>query len=548
MACGLTFRRVLQAAIALALAAMPAVAASGRPPGQTPVLQHVTLEGVSVYSRDDVLWLLRLREGAALVRTPEAVGAALQARYVRDGYTEARVAATFDAGTLTLHVDEGRLDAVELKGLHAAQADRVTARLGIRPGDVYNARTVGAAVDRIVEASGGALTHEDPTVEHREGRRVLVVPFEWRTASTSLTSGQDREDLFSPVDGFNPAIGFATTVYDHGRLNHTVIDGFVGYKFARDDVGYSLGAERPIFGSPKLFLGGEVHDVTASDDWWRLSVLEQFVASAGFSNTFRDYYQRRGGQLFSTLQAGRHNELELMLRWDRHAPLANETDVSAFRDAAFRPNIAAPDQHVNAWLIGYRFDTRGLTGAGAAATYRRHLADNLYGFGISREPGLRIEWTSEIAHGLGGDARFARHILDTRGYLAFSPRQLLSARGILGGSSGDLPAERLFALGGIGSVHGYAFKEVRGDGMALVNAEYSVDLIGPRYPREALLSVLGFYDAGRVFDPIGGSRSDWLQGVGFGFASGSWLRIDVGFRLHDIPSSRQILVRLGPTF
>jgi outer membrane protein assembly factor BamA len=533
---------------AAALVAASGAAHAGQATRQPPLLRHVAVDGVSVYSRDDVLWLLDLREGSALVRPPEAVAAALQARYARDGYTKAHVSAAFDAGVLTLHVDEGRLDAVELRGLRSAQADRVNAQLGIRAGDIYNVRTVGAALDRLVAASGGALTHEEATVEERQGRRVLVVPLSWRIARTSITTGQDREDLFSPVDGFNPAIGFSTTLYDHGRLNHTAISGFVGYKFAREDAGYSLGAERPLFGSPKLFLGGELHDVTASDDWWRLTIPEQLVASAGFSNTFRDYYQRKGGQLFSTLQAGRHNELELMLRWDRHAPLPNTSDFSLFRDATFRPNLAAIDQRVNAWIIGYRFDTRPLTGAGDATTYRRHLTDDLYGFGINREPGLRVEWTSEIAHGLGGDARFVRDILDTRGYLSFSPRQLLSARGVVGGSSGTLPPERAFAIGGIGSVHGYAFKEATGTGMALVNAEYRVDLTRPRYPEGALLSVLGFYDAGRVFGPVGGSRHDWLQGVGIGVASGSWFRIDFGFRADDIPSSRQILVRIGPTF
>ena len=38
----------------------------------------------------------------------------------------------------------------------------------------------------------------------------------------------------------------------------------------------------------------------------------------------------------------------------------------------------------------------------------------------------------------------------------------------------------MFALGGIGSVHGYGFKEAAGTGMALLNAEYRLNLAPAR--------------------------------------------------------------------
>jgi outer membrane protein assembly factor BamA len=379
---------------------------------------------------------------------------------------------------------------------------------------------------------------------------VLIVPIGWRRARVSWNAGQEREDLFSPVDGLNPSIGTTVTLFDRSRFNHTVIDASASYKFAREAAGYSLGAERPLFGGPRLFAGAEIHDLSASDDLWRVTAAEQTLAALLFKNTFRDYYRRHGGQVFTTLQPGGHNELTLAARWDRHAPLDNETGFSVFRDSAsFRPNTPAFEGDVNAWVIGYRFDTRPLSGAGERQTYLRHLTDDLYGFGRRRTPGLRVEWTSELAgRGLGGDARFDRHILDTRGYLSFSPRQLIAARALLGFSNGRLIPEREFALGGIGSVHGYSFKEARGAGMALFNGEYAFDLLPSHYPGGSALSIFGFYDAGRVFDPVPGSRSDWLKGVGFGFSSGQWLRIEIGFRAGAIPSSRQVLVRLGPSF
>jgi hypothetical protein len=476
------------------------------------------------------------------------------------------VSAVVDRGHLTLRVEEGRIAGIELQGLDEHQAATFRERFAIKPGDVYNKRTVGQAVTNLLAPTGGAMqvgrprsgqpgpaqasTPDDVILDHRTGRNVLVVPLRWRRSHTSITTGaDDREDLFSPVDGFAPAVGFTSTIFDHDKFDHTVIDGYASYKFGRENPGYSLGIERPLFGGPRLFVGAELHDITATDDLWRLSTNEQSLVSLAFKNTFRDYYRRRGGQIFSVFQAGANNEFSLIARWDRHEPLDNSTDFSFFRsDHDFRPNPLVIDQHVNAWVVGYTFDTRPLTGAGQSRTYTRHLRDSPFGFGLRQQPGLRLEWSSELAgHGLGGDARYERHIFDVRGYLAFSDRQLFSSRALFGFSDGDLPIERQFSLGGIGTIHGYGFKEVSGTGMSLFNAEYRVRLLRGGRRDGDMLAVFGFYDSGRISGPLNGSTTDWLNGLGVGISVAS-IRVEFGFRANDIPQSRQILVRLGPTF
>jgi len=297
-----------------------------------------------------------------------------------------------------------------------------------------------------------------------------------------------------------------------------------------------------------VFLGGEIHDVTASDDWWRISNFEQALVSLFFKNSFRDYYRRHGGQMFGVLRAGGHNELSVMARWDRHQPLPNATSYSFFRDDhPFPPALPVLDQQVNALIVGYTFDTRPLTGAGDDATYARHLKDSLYGSRTRQYPGLRLDWISEIAgHALEGDADFDRHVLHARGHLPLSRWTMLSLRGLFGFSNGTLPVERVFAIGGIGSVHGYSFKEASGTGMTLINAEYRVNLT-PQYGEERgdRANVFLFYDAGRVTGIDAPKK--WLNGVGFGVGAGG-VRLEFGFRANDIPESRQILLRYSPTF
>jgi hypothetical protein len=298
-----------------------------------------------------------------------------------------------------------------------------------------------------------------------------------------------------------------------------------------------------------LFLGGELHDITATDDLWRLATVEQTVAALGFKNTFRDYYRRRGAQLFAVFRPGENNEFSVMARWDRHSPLPNTTNYSFFRDSAvFRPNPLVADERVNAFVFGYTFDTRPLTSAGSAVTYDRHLKDSLFGVGVRRQPGLRLEWTSEVAgHALQGDAQFDRHILNARGYLPLGPRTLLSARGLFGWGNGTLPLERQFAIGGIGTVHGYSFKEASGTGLTLINAEYRVNLTSDVALNKNPLSAFVFYDAGRTTSLFNTTRTPWLSGTGFGFGFGD-VRLEFGYRTDAIPKSLQVLVRVSPTF
>ena len=130
---------------------------------------------------------------------------------------------------------------------------------------------------------------------------------------------------------------------------------------------------------------------------------------------------------------------------------------------------------------------------------------------------------------------------------AVLPRQSVAARLIAGFSGGTLPIERRFAIGGVGTVHGYGFKEAAGERMALVNAEYRIHLAGSQRDGRSTLGAVVFFDAGRIDKPIGSSSTEWLRGIGAGLQAGPF-RIEVGYRLNDMPQSRQILVRLGPTF
>ena len=239
------------------------------------------------------------------------------------------------------------------------------------------------------------------------------------------------------------------------------------------------------------------------------------------------------------------NEHELIVAWrgEEHLAIVNETDFAFFRDDhEFRPNALALPGDLHALLVGYTFDSRGLAAHKPPERYRRHLLDDMFNEPAEDDHGLRVDWRSELAPAsYGHDFDFTRHIANVRLWWETSPRQLVSARVLAGASSGLLPPQRTFALGGIGSVRGYEFKESAGDGMLLLNAE-----LRQRFGRH--LAGLAFLDAGRVYEPRPPSTGDWMRGVGIGLEISGDTRIELGWRLDDIPQSIQVLFRLKPTF
>jgi hypothetical protein len=61
------------------------------------------------------------------------------------------------------------------------------------------------------------------------------------------------------------------------------------------------------------------------------------------------------------------------------------------------------------------------------------------------------------------------------------------------------------------------------------------------------VAALAFVDAGRVGRPLPGSTADWLTGVGVGLELGG-ARLELGWRVDDIPQSLQVLFRLSRPF
>jgi hypothetical protein len=529
-------------------------------PPPAPTLHAIRIAGQTVFTQADLVRRLKLEIDAPLPKPVEEIARDVASFYAGEGYAAARASAAIDAaGTLTIAVREGRLTAIEFVGVGSDRGAMFAKEFELQPGDLFDLPAARSAVTRLLAPSRGAIETTAPAsssegtvlvsedgfeVVERGGATVLRVHVRQRAGRLQWsTSATDREDWFSPVDGFAPALGFAGTIFDQRHFNHTYIEMMGSWKFGADRPGYAIGISQPFLSSPRMFAGISLFDLTASDDAWRISPLEQSLVSLGFKNSYRDYYRRRGYQAHLAIRP--YPTIEVMAAWrdERQESLPVSTDFSVFKDdEPYRINPAIEDGESRAVVLGAAWDSRGFETESLARSYGRHQLDQPFGAAADHGLGWRIEWSSEIARpSYGGDFDYTRHVLSARGWMPLGPRQRLGARVIGGWSGGDLPAQREFAVGGFGSVRGYTFKEARGREMALVNLEY-----GLRIFNRGRLLVLG--DAGRAFKTFEDSTDKWLSGVGVGWEFNDDLRVECGWRADDIPQSLQVVVRLAPPF
>jgi outer membrane protein insertion porin family len=559
----MTLCRVLLAGAVLATA--PPGSSAQTPPVQQPasppvVVQQLQLQGIQELSRKAAVEALDLRIGEPLADSPDQLAAALERKYRDEGYSFARVRADFDpaSGTLTVDIDEGLIGEVEFRGLDEARARTLAADFALKGGDTFNRDRAGEALDALLRPSRGALRPgrsrgEGPgafDLVDDNGRRRLVVRVVDRAADFRLTPNfGEREDWFTSVDGFVPSLGFGGAVFDHKLFNHAYVAGHLSYKMAPGRAGYALGFERPLFNAPKLYAGAELYDLTATDDRWQMSGTEASIDAFAARRSFRDYHRRRGGQVHAALRLERRFEVQFAWRGERHSNLDVDSDFSLWnRDESFRPNRPAAEGRLHSMVFAASVDSLGFERESLAATYRRHQLDMPFGDRLPAydrdDPAQvwRLDWTTEVASPgtLGGDFDFTRHVASGRLRRQLSRREEVRLRGIAGWTDGAPPAQRLFAAGGIGSVHGYVFKEAIGTRLALINAEYAIGRLNS-------LHLLTFFDAARV-STEGAAQPVWLKGAGFGLGLTREIRVDFGYKLSDIPGSVQVLLRIDRTF
>jgi hypothetical protein len=246
--------------------------------------------------------------------------------------------------------------------------------------------------------------------------------------------------------------------------------------------------------------------LAAANDWGDPLGLGGSLAALLFGRDEGFYYHTLGAELAARPRPG----LDWRLFAERQTPTRNHTDfslASALGADGFEPNIRADEGNVVGLSIGGRHD---------------------WG---SRPGGFRLS-TSSRFEGALGDFRYVREMVDAtvaHGLFAGLDGALTAAGG---SSSGTLPVQRLWYLGGAYTVRGQCTGAAVGDAFWLGRAE-----VGTRF---AAFRPVVFYDVGWAGprDLLGRGSERPLQGVGAGISMlDGMFRVDVSRGLtpgHDV--------------
>jgi hypothetical protein len=475
-------------------------------------------------------WLATVQDGAihpGLVRN--GVRAAVQRvmdRLYDRGFQMATLSAALSAdGTLSMKVDEGRIEALELTGVSPRIEGEVRQRLELRVGNVYDREDLGGALRRTRDAfpfldqyGRSRLTRIRPTVEEQPGqvrqyRVVEKAPVSsggWATVerhkltvylrSRPVDFDVDATELLrhTQVTGFAPGLEVRGRLWDPANRVHLTVDlgGNVNSHRARR----AENATDPLAGNdrwrfdcmagPKVAIpdlrvaeaGVQFYGRVDTADRWRIDRLDSYLYSMVFDRPDSEYFRREGVTAFLTTHFFDRLTAGAEYRRDRYQSLASPSPKywTLFnRHESPRPNPAVDEGTMGSLLIRLELTTDptpahrvGVTQRDPERSIVRHDAHYWW-------TDLHTVNTLEIADpGLGGDQfRFVRVVSDSSAVLLRPlPDQGLKVRfRVAGRLSGTLPAQKQEAVGGWIAVRGYGFKEDRGGTLSLLGTvEYRI--------------------------------------------------------------------------
>ena len=302
-------------------------------------------------------------------------------------------------------------------------------------------------------------------------------------------------------------------------------------------------------GSGIIELGAEGYSLTDTKDKWIITLPENSAAALLIHEDFRNYFQRNGYTVhvaYYSKEDYLKNELKVAYIADSYDSLSNKVDWALFGGGKeFRLNPPIDPGKM-----------RSMIASGGVST----ISNTSYG-----PEGWSLNGTAEFSKkNWGSEFEFGQYIVDLRRFQPLGRYNNLNFRIRAGSSDGSLPAQKMFELGGLGTMNAYPFKSDIGNRMLLLNAElilnggFFEDLdFWPMWIFHSV-NILLLSDAGLMRNAISSATAfegvetvkfdDFRHDIGVAFSnrSGSF-RIGLAWRT-DHPSPAQFILRFNRPF
>lgn len=386
---------------------------------------------------------------------------------------------------------------------------------------------------------------------------VSLIPTPMRPTVMNSSSGDIFRSVnassLTPVDGLRVGIGFeagkrwyadplffsgsGSTIRPNGYETTTSIDvheagsqmqngmsvdpflfGTMSYGISSRSTNYRAGGGVTIGATSNLTYSAQIHRLTSVRDRdILLSDSEQFVRAL-WGTDFQDYYLREGAVTAVQWQSANiMHSLGLSLLWEEHNSLQQTMDFhlrnwSAAPELGRRQNSPIHAGSMRSISLKYDFDNRGWTDLKNDSFEERENTNRAELYST-----FLVEHTSPA---IGSDFDFTRFQAHFRHYYLIGDDRI-DARLKVGTATGQLPYQRQFVIGGIGTLRGYSLYEFAGNHGFLFNLEYAHGFIIP------------FVDVGQVWYRL--EDIEQIQpkvNLGIGFQAGP-LRLNLAKALEE---------------
>ncbi len=257
--------------------------------------------------------------------------------------------------------------------------------------------------------------------------------------------------LFGPV--FHDSVGAA-------QINASVL-GIIRsantFHWDNQNLGHRAGLDVHVGRGRGYALGLSSYDVMAAVEPWQLPDPDAGLAAFFGHRDFRDWYNRHGALATAVFNMSAHSSLSADFSDERWASPDARRVFSVFGNGkAWRANPTFDAGRFHIGVLRANVDTRNnqdnpSTGWLIQLEYEHGVGD-ITDFGAT-SPIARTSTSPHVSYGRG--------LLDLRRYNRLSPTTWINGRLVLGGwlNGDDLPLQRRFSVGGVGTVPGFDFRK-----------------------------------------------------------------------------------------
>src|SRR4051794_16884189 len=278
-----------------------------------------------------------------------------------------------------------------------------------------------------------------------------------RNSGLILTTGK----TYNRVEGlpvyFGPAFHDSIGAADINGSMMGIIRSANTFHWDSQNLGHRVGVEARVGRGRGYGLGVSSYDVMTAVETWRVPDPDAALAAFFGHRDFRDYFNRHGAKATAIFNMSARSSLSADWSDERGSAVSGRRVFSVFGNgSAWRANPVVDAGRFHLGVVRADVDTRNdpdnpSTGWLIVAEYER-------GSGRITD----VAPTSPLARvAVPGPVTYGRALVDLRRYNRLSPTTWLNARVVLGGwlHGDDLPLERRFSVGGLGTVPGVDFRK-----------------------------------------------------------------------------------------